>query len=151
MEIAAITSLLGSLKTATDIAKFIRESDLSLEKAEAKLKLAELVSAIADAKIEASEIQQALQERDEEIRSLKNELKVQANLQWEPPYYWLQEGESKDGPYCQHCYDTGRKLIRLYGGQSGYWECKACKSGYEDKTYTPHYASVARHDPFEGY
>ena len=60
MDIAAIGSLLGSLKTATEITKFIRESDVSLEKAETKLKLAELVSALADAKLEAVEVQQAL-------------------------------------------------------------------------------------------
>ena len=33
-DIAAIGAVLSSLKTATDIAKFIRESDLSIERAE---------------------------------------------------------------------------------------------------------------------
>jgi hypothetical protein len=39
MDLAAISSLFGSLKAATDIAKFIRESDVSLQNAETKLKL----------------------------------------------------------------------------------------------------------------
>ena len=69
MDIAALSSLLGSLKTATDIARFIKDSDLSLEKAETKLKLAELISALADAKIEAAKIQQLLLERAANIRS----------------------------------------------------------------------------------
>ena len=69
MDIAALSALLGSLKTATDIARFIKDSDLSLEKAETKLKLAELISALADAKIEAAKIQQLLLERAANIRS----------------------------------------------------------------------------------
>ncbi len=56
MDIAAIGSLLSSLKTATDIAKFIKDSDVSLEKAETKLKLAELVSALAGGCVKTSSV-----------------------------------------------------------------------------------------------
>ena len=77
MDIAAIGSLLSSLKTATDIAKFIRESDFSIEKAETKMKLAELISSLADAKIEAAEVQQSILERDEIIRTLEMEARCQ--------------------------------------------------------------------------
>jgi hypothetical protein len=58
--IASIAAILSSIKTATDIAKFLRESDLSLQRAELKLKLADLVSALAEAKIELTEIQETL-------------------------------------------------------------------------------------------
>ena len=44
-DISAITAVLGSLKTATEIAKFIRESDVSIERAELKLKVADLIGA----------------------------------------------------------------------------------------------------------
>ena len=54
--ISAITATLTSLKTATDIAKLIRESDVSLEKAELKLKLAQLTDGLADARIQLSDI-----------------------------------------------------------------------------------------------
>ena len=54
MDVAAIGSLLGSLKTATDIAKFVRESSVSLERAELKMKLAQLIEALSNAKIEAA-------------------------------------------------------------------------------------------------
>ena len=50
-DIATIAAALNSLKTATDIVKFIRESDLSIERAELKLKLADLVGALAEAKL----------------------------------------------------------------------------------------------------
>ena len=49
---AAISSVLSSIKAATDIAKLVRESGLTLEKAEVKLKLAELVEKLADAKLD---------------------------------------------------------------------------------------------------
>jgi hypothetical protein len=66
----SVSTLLGSIKTATEIAKLIKDSDVSLEKAETKLKLAELISALADAKIEVMEVQQALLDKDAEVRGL---------------------------------------------------------------------------------
>ena len=56
-EIATIGAILTSVKTATEIAKMLKDSDLSLENAEMKLKLAELVSSLTDAKLEAVKIQ----------------------------------------------------------------------------------------------
>lgn len=60
-DLATIGAALSSLKTATDIVKFLRSSDLSLERAE--LKLADLLSSLADAKIELIEGQDTLAEK----------------------------------------------------------------------------------------
>ena len=68
-DISSITSILESIKTATDIARFFKETTTSLEKAETKLKLADLISALADAKIETAEIQSLISEKDEEIKN----------------------------------------------------------------------------------
>ena len=152
MDITSISTLLTSIKTATEIAKLIKEGDASLEKAETKLKLAELISALADAKIEVSEIQQVLLEKDSEIRGLNDKIKLQALVQWEKPYYWLVDN-GKDGPYCQHCYDKGRQLIRLQGNGEGYWECKVCKNNYTDSAHKG-FLALSRprnHDPYSGY
>jgi len=67
-DITAISSVSSTIKTATDIARYLKESDLSLEKAESKLKLADLVSALADAKLQISEIKELLIEKDKKIR-----------------------------------------------------------------------------------
>jgi len=152
MDLTSISTLLSSLKTATDIAKIIKESDVSLEKAESKLKLAELISALADAKIEVTEIQQVLLDKDAELRALKTQLEVKSKLKWEKPYYWLIESSQKDGPYCQHCYDKNHELIRLQGS-GGYWECKACKSSYTDSSYdaSPMVFSTGDRDPYRGF
>jgi hypothetical protein len=55
-DIALISAILNSVKTATDITKFLRESDMSIEKAEIKLKLADLVGALVDAKIQLTDV-----------------------------------------------------------------------------------------------
>ena len=153
MDISSISAALSSIKTATDIAKLIKDSDVSLEKAETKLKLAELISALADAKIEIAEIQQTLVEKDAEIRAARDQLAVKGKLQWQSPYYWLIEGTQKDGPFCQHCYDKNKELIRLQGNGEGYWECKACKSSYTDSSWdAPGVKVVGRdYDPFKDY
>ncbi|MBN2093326.1 hypothetical protein JW964_27120 [candidate division KSB1 bacterium] len=135
MDLTVVTTLLGSIKTATEIAKLIKDSDVSLEKAETKLKLADLITALADAKIEVSEVQQALLDKDTEIRALQEQLKIKAQLKWEKPYYWLIDGTQKDGPFCQHCYDKGREFIRLQDNGGGCWDCKVCKNVYTDSTY----------------
>lgn len=130
MDIAAIGSLLTSLKTATDIAKLIRESDVTLEKAETKLKLAELVSALADAKIDAAEIQQVILDRDEEIRTLKAASKIRAELIWKQPCYYMPNVDGVEEPYCQQCYDSESKLARLHTDGAGRFSCSVCKQTY---------------------
>jgi hypothetical protein len=152
MDLTSVSTLLGSIKTATEIAKMFKDSDVSFEKAETKLKLAELISALADAKIEVTEVQQALQDKEAEVRSLHEQLRVKGQMQWENPYYWFINGEKKDGPYCQHCYDKSHELIRLQGNGEGYWECKACKNHYTDSSHKNSFPQVVRrHDPYSDF
>lgn len=136
MDIASISTALGSIKTASEIAKLIKNSDLSLQDAELKLKLADLISSLADAKIEIAEIQSELIEKQGKISELEGMLQLKGEVTWDKPYYWLGPVSEKNGPYCQKCFDDSNKLIRLQGNGEGYWDCKVCKSGYEDSTYS---------------
>jgi hypothetical protein len=138
-DMLVIGSVLSSLKTATDIAKFIKESNVSLEQADHKLKLAELISALADAKIEIAEIQELILEKDEELKSLQNQLDVSKNIIWQEPYYFIEDDQGRHGPYCQPCYDSERKLIRLQGsgGKIGLWICLSCKNKVHDHSFKP--------------
>jgi hypothetical protein len=153
MDLTIVSTLLGSIKTATEIAKLIKDSEMSLEKAEIKLKLAELISALADAKIEVTEVQQALHDKDSEIRKLQEQFKLKQKLQWQQPYYWLMEDSNKSGPFCQHCYDKAQELIRLQGNGDGYWECKACKNNYTDATHKGFLSELIprSYDPYDGF
>ena len=149
MDIGAISAILGSIKTATDLAKLISDRGVSLEKAEVKLKMAELISALADAKMDVATVQQALLDKDGELARLKEQLAIREKLQWEHPYYWVIEAGKKEGPYCQQCYDNDHKLIRLNGDGRGFWECKTCKNTYLDRTYDSYSGSndIEDYDP----
>lgn len=71
-DIATISAIFSSVKTATEIAKLIKDSNTSLEEAEIKLKMAELISALADIKIELSEVQLTQRKKKIEYLSLKS-------------------------------------------------------------------------------
>lgn len=63
----------------------------------------------------------------DKVRSLEDSLRVKGQIQFDGASYWLKEGNSTDGPFCQHCYDTDGKLVRLQDwGDS--WMCFACKN-----------------------
>ena len=135
-DLASITAIVKSVKAATEIAKFLKDSDLTVEKAEIKLQLADLISSLADARIETAEIQTILIEKDEQISNLTNKLKIKGSLVYEKPYYWIIDGNSKDGPFCQNCQDGKDKLIRLQQlGNAGYWNCLQCNNSVIDGDY----------------
>lgn len=147
MDFGSISAALGSIKTATEIAKYIKETDLSLEKAETKLKLADLISALADAKLEVVGAQQSLAEAEGQIKELEKQMEVRANLTWEEPYYWLKTPDARDGPFCQKCYDTDKKLVRLQGNGEGLFHCKACSNTFVTQAYRNRQdAMVRRHN-----
>lgn len=135
MDIASVTAVLGSIKTATEIAQYIKNSDLSLEKAETKLKLAELIGALADAKLEVVGVQETLAGAEVRIRELERQLRIREKLTWKEPAYWLEANGKTEGPYCQKCYDTETKLVRLQGDGDGRYECKACNSNFVTKAW----------------
>ena len=68
----------------------------------------------------------------EENASLRAELELKRKLRYEGNCYWIANGDSKDGPYCQLCWDKEQKLVRL---QKGYGHsslaCLSCQQGYE--------------------
>lgn len=135
MDITSISAALGSIKTASDIAKLIKDSGNNLEQAEIKLKIADLVGALADAKLEIADIQNQLIDKGEQIKYLKAQLNFKSSLTYEKPYYFLIEDEGKDGPYCQACYDKEKSLIRLQELSIGNWKCMVCEKGFLDENY----------------
>lgn len=134
MEITSIAAALAGIRSATEIAKIIKDSGASLEKAEIKLQLADLISALADAKIEIANVRETMSDKETELNSLKQKLEIKENIVWERPCYFVVENDKKDGPYCQKCYDSKKLLIRLQG-EDGWWQCHECISIYTDATY----------------
>jgi ribosomal protein L37AE/L43A len=139
MVLSDLATILTSVKTATDIAKLLKETDLSLEKAEIKLKLAELIGALADVKMQLADVRELILEKDDTIRSLKDELKLKAIFVFESPYYWSIEESNKVGPYCPSCFDDSHKQARLIesANTKGHWTCCVCGKVFRDNTYRP--------------
>ena len=135
MDIPSIAAILSALTNSIEITKRISSSDNPLGKAEVKLQFANLISELADAKVEITNIQQQLLEKDKQIRDLNEQVAAKEKLKYEKPYYWHVEGENKDGPFCQVCYDKNDKHIRLQGNNNGYWKCRVCKNNYVDSAY----------------
>ena len=131
-----IAVAVGSVKSAITIAKLLKNSADSFNKAEIKLQLAELINSLADAKMQIAEIQEALIESDKEKKELVSKLNLKENLIYEKPYYFKKiDEQEKDGPFCQLCYDKDSKLIRLQDLGEGQWNCQSCKIIVYDNNY----------------
>uniref|UniRef100_A6VSU9 Uncharacterized protein n=1 Tax=Marinomonas sp. (strain MWYL1) TaxID=400668 RepID=A6VSU9_MARMS len=83
------------------------------------------------------------------VKKLEEELEEKAKLNYEAPFYWMIEGDNKDGPFCQKCFDSDTKKIRLQTNGNDYWICNACKSQYRGKEFkvrkTKRVSSVSNH------
>ena len=134
MDIASISGALAGIKSAADIAKIIKDSGSSLEQAEIKLQLAELIGALADAKIEIANVREVISDKEALIKDLHQKLELKENIIWKKPYYFVMQNEKKDGPFCQKCYDSNQQLIRLQG-EEGWWQCLECKNTVTDENY----------------
>lgn len=134
-DISAISAILSSVKSATDLAKIIKQSDLSLSEAETKLKLAELISALADVMLELADVQDLITKKEDRIKDLEDQLKFKATLTFDGKLYWA-NGDSV--PFCPVCYERDNKLHHLsYYERSVYeseafYSCRICS----DKFYT---------------
>ena len=88
----------------------------------------ELSQKIIDLRDEIFELKEDNLKLKEKIKALEAEKKINEKMFFEPPFYWLKDGENKCGPYCQKCYDDKKKLIRLQDLKNGYWRCLVCKN-----------------------
>ncbi len=63
---------------------------------------------------------------------------IRDNLVWKRPFYWSKSGKTNEGPFCQTRWDKEQKLIRLEkSGERGYWVCKVCRNGFDEKIREP--------------
>lgn len=141
-DLTSISSMLTSITSALEIAKLIKDSDVTLEKSEQKLKLANLIDTIVEIKIQYADVKQVLLDKDQEISKLKQQLDLENELEFDAPYYWRIKNGKKDGPFCPQCQDSSKKLIRLQKHENGYWDCKTCTNGFYDKSHVPYVHQV---------
>ncbi|MGR5437861.1 hypothetical protein [Vibrio owensii] len=139
-DIATLSTALASIKTAIDLAKVVKDSDLTLEKAETKLRLADLLSSLADAKMEMVEVQELVGEKDKRIKELESSLLLKSELVrfGDAMYKKGNSGEAKGVPYCLNCWTQKHQIFPLYQSTSNvrFLACGSCKSHF-DKRRTP--------------
>jgi len=84
----------------------------------------------------ALELQEENAELKEKVRRLEEELKIKGRLVFEKGVYYLKEDETKEGPFCQRCYDKDTKLVRLQD-DGDHWFCYGCSHGYPKTPFSP--------------
>ncbi len=105
-----IALILASLKAAKDTAVFVKDSKDSLSQADTKFKMAEIVSALADAQIEISNLKMQSIESDEKINELEMALNVKSSLSYDGYQYWV---ENDPFPFCPRCHENSHKQIHM--------------------------------------
>ena len=136
-DLTAIGAVLGSLKIATEIAKFIRESDVSIERAELKLKVADLIGALADVKLELVELQDSFAAKDQRIKELEEAFEAKDSMvrKYDAYYNAGPDGEPLGAPYCLRCWESDHKRRLLVHDAKDFRTrlCTSCGHKYEGR------------------
>lgn len=123
-EITAISAAIASVKNAFDIAKALKAADKTFEKAETRLEMSKLMDALFEAREKVLDASELLREKDEQIRSLEERLKVKDSLIFKDNSYWIEKDSGQDGPFCTQCWDMDNKLVRKYHqNRTEHWYC----------------------------
>jgi hypothetical protein len=105
-----IIGTLSAIKTATEIAKGIKDAKDSYDQAETRFKMAEIINALADAKINLADIKTELSEKERVIRDLQEQLNEKQKLVFHGEKYFA---ENDPIPFCATCYETKGLLVHL--------------------------------------
>lgn len=114
---------------------------IELIKKGSTLEAQEKIMELREAAMELQEENLMLRTR---VKELEEQISHKEQVQWEKPYYWMVSGDKKDGPFCQTCYDSNQKLVRLQDLRGGKWYCHTCKSKFFDPSYQPPQIRVNR-------
>ena len=138
MEIAAITTGLGALKHATDIARLIKDSSSSLEQSETKLRFAELIDSLAEAKLSMAALKEVVDEKQGDVDRLEKAISLLDELTFDGQFY-AKEGDSV--PFCPRCFEVARIAVHLTKvASNGKWvnvrNCPECKTEYHISNIT---------------
>jgi hypothetical protein len=135
---SSIGLLLGSIKSAIDIAKYLNEAGSSIERAELKLKFADLTNTLADAKLEMISIQESLAEKDRRIAELNDAFEMRLTLFRHGDAFFEKDsdGNPKGVAHCLRCWESDHKARQLvdFEGPVRQRICTACGQKYSRGT-----------------
>ena len=141
MDIGTITSAYSAVKAIKELGSTLLDAKIDSTAKQRVTEVLEKLGGIQDTlfyiREELLRLQDENHELKEKIKQLEEKLEEKGKLKYEKPSYWVIDGETKDGPFCQKCYDADKKLIRLQGGGNDRWSCHECKSTFYGPSYTP--------------
>ncbi len=126
-DITTITALLSGIKTATDIAKIIKDTNQSYESVELKLQVVQLMDALIESKLAAIEIKEEIIEKENEIKLLKEALLIRRSVVKHGDAYFekTESGEPTGDPYCLNCWEVDGQLVHIVSHIGGTY-CPKC-------------------------
>ncbi len=115
--------------------KALRSADLSFEKAELKLKVAELAEALATARLSVLDAQEEIRNLHARIAELTAVQDMRSRIVQRENVYFIQDGETEKGPYCPRCFEVENSLILAAKLPNtfrnlGTYKCPHCKAVY---------------------
>jgi hypothetical protein len=133
-DMGEITAAIQAIKTALEIAKFLKDADLRMEKAEQKLKIVDLIATLADARASLAEFQDLVMEKDRQIEDLTQRIKTKGDLIRDDEAYYAksENGDPIGDPYCARCFETEGIAVHLATMPDNRIRCfcPACKTEY---------------------
>lgn len=133
--LATIATALGSIKTAVDIAQHLRKANNALADAEYKLQLADMLSALAETKMQLTDTKEEIQRLYDTIEELKQfEVAAQNMIADRECYYEKGEDSLPIGrPYCSHCFETQKRAVHIVKTANRRISiCPLCKTNYSN-------------------
>ena len=130
-----ISVALSSISTALGIAKTLNEIEKDFDKSLFKLQVADLRSALADAKIALADLQEDMAAKDREIDALRNSFDLKATLVKDEGYDFFPDADGAPSGFavCPRCLAVDGRIIQLVrsaGGTSSS-NCPQCQSAFD--------------------
>lgn len=123
---------LTAISKALDIVRVLRDIESQSNDATFKMEVAELHSALADAKIALSDAKETISEKDKEIKSLKEIQSEKMRVVKYKGYNFGidEEGSSIGRPFCPVCEQERGLQVQIVRASSNHDLCPKCHALY---------------------
>lgn len=140
MVLGEISTAIAATNGLRTLLSSFRNAGSDSEKLQRETEFFEQVRILEDALIksrgEIIRLQDDNRTLNDTVRELKEKLSLQGMVSWDDPFIWKQEGDKKDGPYCQKCWDDESKLMHLIDrDKQDLWHCNKCNKYYHGPNY----------------
>ncbi len=128
----SIIATLAAIKHSIDVVKAVKDADYDLDKAILKEKIAILVDSLLEAKIQAGETLDLIQEKDKEIAKLEDLLSFKNKLLRKDGKYYESDndGNSMNEPFCPRCWEVEKIPVHLNHIEKLRYICPNCKNTF---------------------